>query len=66
MHNGSNANSSVIGQSLLLSATNENFQEVIDEHLFVEALALCAFEVQYKEPQPNSIEKVIFLLERMN
>ena len=31
---------------------------VIDDHLFVEAIALCAFEVPYKEPQPSDYEKV--------
>lgn len=38
----------------------------IDEHLFIEALALAAFEVVYKEPQPSNIEKIVLLLERMN
>lgn len=32
--------------------------DVIDEHLFVEALALTAFEVKYREPQPTNAEKV--------
>ena len=36
--------------------TNRN--EFIDEHLFVEALALAAFDVNYKEPAPSDIEKV--------
>jgi len=31
---------------------------VIDEHLFIEALALTAFEVIYKYPQPDNAEKV--------
>lgn len=31
---------------------------LIDEHLFIEALALTAFEVIYKEPQPENAEKV--------
>ena len=30
----------------------------IDEHLFIEALALAAFEVVYKDPEPTNIEKV--------
>ncbi len=33
--------------------------ELIDQHLFVEALALCAFEIPYLEPQPSNIEKVL-------
>jgi hypothetical protein len=31
---------------------------MIDEHLFIEALALSAFEVIYKDPQPENSEKV--------
>ncbi len=38
----------------------------IDEHLFVEALALTAFEVVYKDPQPDAFEKILLLLEKMN
>jgi len=34
-------------------------EEVIDQHLFVEGLALCAFEVPYNDPQPPNIAKVI-------
>lgn len=41
-------------------------REVIDEHLFVEALALTAFEVKYREPQPSNAEKIVMLIERMN
>lgn len=33
-------------------------KDVIDEHLFVEALALTAFEVRYRDPQPSNAEKV--------
>ena len=32
--------------------------ELIDQHLFVEALALCAFEIPYLDPQPSNVEKV--------
>ena len=35
-------------------------RDVIDEHLFVEALALFALEIQYEDPQPNNAEKVSF------
>ena len=41
-------------------------KDVIDEHLFVEALALIAFEVKYREPQPSNPEKITMLIERMN
>jgi hypothetical protein len=37
-------------------------KDVIDEHLFVEALALTAFEVKYRDPQPANAEKVILKL----
>ena len=35
-------------------------RDVIDEHLFVEALALTAFEITYQDPQPSNAEKVSF------
>ena len=41
-------------------------QDVIDEHLFVEGLALIAEEISYKEPIPNTIEKICLLMERMS
>lgn len=41
-------------------------KEVIDEHLFIEALSLAALEMSYRDPQPTELEKVILLLERMN
>lgn len=40
--------------------------EVIDEHLFVEVLALSALEMKFQDPQPSQIEKVIVLLDCMN
>ena len=33
-------------------------RDVIDEHLFVEALALTAFEITYQDPQPSNADKV--------
>ena len=30
----------------------------IDQHLFIERLALCAFEVYYQAPEPNNFENV--------
>lgn len=41
-------------------------QNFIDEHLFVEGLALVAEEVLYKEPEPNTVERICFLMERMS
>ena len=34
-------------------------EKIIDEHLFVEALALTAFEIPYKAPQPSEYEKIV-------
>ena len=47
---------------------NENTWEngVIDEHLFVEVLALSALEMRFQDPQPTQIEKVIVLIDWMN
>lgn len=36
-------------------------EEVIDQHLFIEGLALCAFDIPYNDPQPSNIEKVFCL-----
>ena len=33
-------------------------RDVIDEHLFIESLALTAFEIQYQDPQPTNAEKL--------
>jgi len=41
-------------------------RDQIDEHLFVEALALAAFEIVYQDPQPTSAEKIILMMERLN
>lgn len=41
-------------------------ENVIDEHLFIEALALTAFEIAYQNPQPSNCEKIILLMERLN
>lgn len=41
-------------------------RDVIDEHLFVEALALTAFEIQYQDPQPGNAEKIVLLMEKLN
>lgn len=38
----------------------------IDQHLFVEGLALCAFEVNYESPEPSPFEKVYYFLEKIN
>jgi hypothetical protein len=48
------------------SRTSQSKGDVIDEHLFVETLALVANEVVYPEPEPGPVEKVCLLMERMN
>ena len=32
--------------------------EYIDDNYFVDMLALCAFEIPYRDPQPNNLDKV--------
>jgi len=39
----------MVGGNLSLTEPN-NTKDVIDEHLFVEALALTALEISYKDP----------------
>lgn len=53
-------------KKIFQSTSEGKFEDLIDEHLFTEAIALCSFEVQYKEPEPSEVEKIIFLLERMS
>ena len=48
------------------SRSTSTKEDVIDEHLFVETLALVANEVVYPEPEPSPVEKVCLLMERMN
>jgi len=38
--------------------------EFVDDNYFVDLLALCAFEVSYRDPQPSPVEKVLFLIKR--
>lgn len=38
----------------------------IDEHLFVEILALNALEMKFQDPQPSQTEKIIVLIDCMN
>jgi hypothetical protein len=42
----------------ITGASERMRRDVIDEHLFVEALALTAFEINYTEPSPSNAEKV--------
>lgn len=57
---GLNSSRSMNNTSIANMSISEpnNTKDVIDEHLFVEALALTAFEVNYREPCPNDQEKV--------
>ncbi|KRX07195.1 hypothetical protein PPERSA_00352 [Pseudocohnilembus persalinus] len=46
---------------------DQNNKDVIDQHLFVEALVLCALEIPFeKEQEPSNVEKICYLMERMN
>lgn len=49
-----------------LNSASKPGHHVIDEHLFVEALALTAYEVVYKDPQPDSFDRLILLIEKMS
>jgi hypothetical protein len=42
-------------------ANDQPETDLIDEHLFIEALALIAFEIQFPEPQPSHIERVNYI-----
>ncbi len=39
-------------------AIDQTENELIDQHLFIEAIALCAFEIPYGDPQPSVVAKV--------
>ncbi len=47
-------------------AESPETQGFIDQHLFIEGLALCALEVNYQEPGPSNFEKVYYFLEKIN
>lgn len=55
-----------LSQSTIFEKKTSNTLDLIDEHLFVEGLALIAEEVLYKEPEPNTVERICFLMERMS
>eukprot|EP00359_Climacostomum_virens_P003527 CAMPEP_0204908800 /NCGR_PEP_ID=MMETSP1397-20131031/7680_1 /ASSEMBLY_ACC=CAM_ASM_000891 /TAXON_ID=49980 /ORGANISM="Climacostomum Climacostomum virens, Strain Stock W-24" /LENGTH=589 /DNA_ID=CAMNT_0052078451 /DNA_START=143 /DNA_END=1909 /DNA_ORIENTATION=+ len=39
---------------------------LIDEHLFVEAIAVISALVMYREPEPGIVERICYLMERMS
>jgi len=41
-------------------AVEKQEEDLIDQHMFVEVLAVIALEIPYLNPQPNEIEKVLF------
>jgi hypothetical protein len=41
-------------------------QTVIDEHLFIESIALISFEIPYLNKNLTKVEKIILLIEKMN
>lgn len=57
---------SATGSKARLAEGGQIRRDVIDEHLFVEALALTAFEITYQEPSPTNAEKIVLLMEKLN
>lgn len=47
-------------------APEQTEREVIDEHLFVEGLALIAAEVKYRQPKSSIVERICCLMERLS
>jgi len=41
-----------------LKMAESKYNGYINDHLFIEALALCALEIPYNVPEPDNIEKV--------
>jgi regulator of replication initiation timing len=41
-------------------APEQTEDDLIDQHLFTEGIALAAFEVPHFDPQPSNLEKVLF------
>ena len=40
--------------------SNKDNVDYIDDNYFVDMLALCAFEIPYRDPQPSNLDKVFF------
>eukprot|EP01017_Pseudomicrothorax_dubius_P020550 TRINITY_DN2238_c0_g1_i4.p1 TRINITY_DN2238_c0_g1~~TRINITY_DN2238_c0_g1_i4.p1 ORF type:complete len:837 (-),score=175.80 TRINITY_DN2238_c0_g1_i4:158-2668(-) len=38
----------------------------LDQHSFVETLAVLSFEITYSDPQPSNLERICFFLEKLN
>lgn len=47
-------------------APDQTEKDVIDQHLFVEALALIAAEVNYMRPAPTPVYRICYLVERLS
>ena len=47
-------------------APEQTESDVIDQHLFVEALALIAAEVSYIRATPTAVHRICFLIEKLN
>jgi hypothetical protein len=45
---------------ILFTDTAEN--DFIDQNIFVDILAQCAFEIPYRSPEPSNVEKVILFI----
>jgi len=47
-------------------AVEQTEDDLIDQHMFIEALALIALEIPYLAPQPSDMQKIVNLLEKLN
>jgi len=63
---GNKSMSTTMQSTIEHKAIDQTEDDLIDEHLFVESLALCAFSLTYNEPEPSHVEKVCLLMERMS
>lgn len=69
---GMSADSDIHELSVNQSSSRSSLQDkpkrtdLIDEHLFVEALALISEEVKYEDSDLTAVEKVCYLMERMS
>jgi len=50
----------------MIKAVEQPEDNLIDLHMFVEAIVLCALEIPYLNPQPNEKQKIFNFLEKIN
>lgn len=55
------------GEQSQINKVDQKPKEMIDEHLFVEALALTAFEISYMgQEKPSNAQRIILLMNKLN